>query len=189
MIQLHVSKTLASDLKPFLIEASVDPQAMQWYAHRVLILRRKCVIAMELNSRYAILFPALVKKDFKEFSEIFRMRLVNEAVSVCAKAEPATEKIAALALLISEQIQIHPGSDRSVQAHINDVARELDWMARDIGRLPETNEEAFGFGLRVNLSYRRRKQDKDYFIPFERFREFWLGALKFMDSRGHEPLH
>ncbi|MDT8282420.1 MAG: hypothetical protein RQ982_06335, partial [Gammaproteobacteria bacterium] len=34
---------------------------------------------------------------------------------------------------LGESIQISPGTDRSVQAHINDVARELDWMSRDIG--------------------------------------------------------
>ena len=191
MIQIHTSKALAADLKAHLTEVPSGPGAMQWYAHRVYILRRKCVIAMEAQSRYAMVFTGLTKPDFERFPELFMDRLMREALSICQLDDEQSEHLAALVMLLGESIQISPGSDRSVQAHINDVARELDWMSHDIGYLPEQASHEFNFGLRVNQMLRKRKGDKDYFYPLEELRGFWLGLLGHVASRPDNvvPLH
>ncbi len=191
MIQIHTSKALAADLKAHLTEVPAGPGAMQWYAHRVVVLRRKCVIAMEAQSRYALIFTGLTKPDFEKFPGLFLERLMHEALSICQLDDEQSEHLATLVMLLGESVQISPGSDRSVQAHINDVARELDWMAHDIGYLPEQASHEFNFGLRVNRMLRKRKGDKDYFYPFEELRGFWLGLLEHMASRPDNvvPLH
>lgn len=162
---------------------------MQWYAHRVYVLCRKCVIAMEAQSRYAMVFSGLTKPDFEKFPELFLDRLMREALSICQLADEQSEHLAALIMLLGEPIQ--PGSDRSVQAHINDVIRELDWMAHDIGYLPKQASHEFNFGLRVNQMLRKRKGDKDYFYPLEELRGLWLGLLGHVASRPDNvvPLH
>lgn len=191
MIQIHTSKALAADLKAHLTEVPSGPGAMQWYAHRVVVLRRKCVVAMEAQSRYAMVFTGLTKPDFEKFPELFLDRLVREALSICQLDDEQSEHLVALVMLLGESIQISPGSDRSVQAHINDVARELDWMSHDIGYLPEQASHEFNFGLRVNQMLRKRKGDKDYFYPLEELRGFWLGLLGQVASRPDNvvPLH
>ena len=180
MIQIHTSKALAADLKSHLIEMPTNPGAMQWYAHRVYILRRKCVIAMEARSRYAIVFTGLTKPDFERFTDFFLDRLMREALSICRLNDEQSGHLAVLIMLLGESVQITAGSDRSVQAHINEVARELHWMSHDIGYLPEHDSHEFNFGLRVNQMLRKRKGDKDYFYPLEKLREFWLGLLGHM---------
>ncbi|HRH78950.1 MAG TPA: hypothetical protein PK129_16510, partial [Cellvibrionaceae bacterium] len=67
MIQFYLSKDAAADLKHLVEPPSPENyQAMQWYVHRVTIARRKCIIAMEKQSRYAITFCGLTKKEFAD---------------------------------------------------------------------------------------------------------------------------
>ena len=177
-IQIHVSKALAVDLKPHLAKAPIDLRAMQWYGHRIQVLRRKCVILMELRSRYAVVFTGLTKPDFARFPEIFRDRLLREALVLSQLDEARTERLTGLVGLVAENVEIMPGSDRSVQAHINDVVWHLELMAREIGSLPEDAWQEFNFGLRANQMPRTCKGEKEYFIPLEVMRGFWLGLLE-----------
>jgi len=78
-------------------------------------------------------------------------------LSICLLDDEQSEHLAALVMSLGESVQISPGSDRSVQAHINDVVRELDWMSHEIGYLPEQASHEFNFGLRVNQMLRKRK--------------------------------
>lgn len=179
MLQFHLTKTLSKDLSMHLgIPTPINNSAMQWYAHRITALRRKCIIAMEGYSRYCMVFCGLTKKDFERFPEMFLDRLWREAVSICQLDEIQSEKLAALAGMVAEEYQFQTGSDRSVQSHINDVAWQLKDIAEEIGYLPIAPEDAFGFGIRVNEQLRICKGDKDYFRPIEDYREFWLGMLQ-----------
>lgn len=177
MVQLHVSKSLTTDLKSHLADVSADLRAMQWYGHRVQVMRRKCVILMEARSRYAMLFAGLTKPDFARFPELIRDRLRREAVAICRLDDERSAQLAALVDLIAQPIQIMPGSDRSVQAHINDVVWHLEWMAGEIGALPANDGDAFGFGMRMNQMLRKCKGERDFFSPLAAMREFWLGLL------------
>ncbi|MDY0007054.1 MAG: hypothetical protein RBS22_09525 [Spongiibacteraceae bacterium] len=168
---------MATDLKPLLVEAPTDLRQMQWYGHRVQVLRRKCVILMELQSRYAMVFAGLTKPDFLRFPELVRDRLWREIVSICALDDAESQRLAALVDVVSQPVQIVAGSDRSVQAHMKEVAWHLEWMANDFGSLPLEGGDAFAFGLRVNQTPRSRKGQKEYFWPIEVMREFWLGML------------
>src|SRR5512139_3051011 len=95
-MQIHLSKALATDLKSHLIEAPTDLHAMQWYGHRVTVLRRKCVILMESRSRYAMVFTGLTKPDFARFPERVRERLWREALSICQLEDEQSARLAAL---------------------------------------------------------------------------------------------
>jgi len=176
-LQLQISKALSTDLKSHPIEASTDLHAMQWYGHRVQVLRRKCVILMELQSRYAMVFTGLTKPDFARFPELVRERLWREALSICQLDDEQSARLAGLVNVISQPVQIMTGSDRSVQAHLKEVAWHLDWMANEVGALPADSGEEFSFGLRVNQMPRKSKGEKEYFYPLEVLRDFWLGLL------------
>lgn len=151
---------------------------MQWYAHRVTVLRRKCLILVEWRSRYAMVFTGMVKDDFAHFPAIFHDRLLREALSVCQLDEEKTDELEGLINIVCDEVQICPGSDRSVQAHINEIARDLKYLAAEIGFLPEDDRREFNFGLRVNQMLRKTKEDKEYFYPLEVYRDFWTDMLK-----------
>jgi len=179
MLQFHLSKSLSKDLSSHLGEAQpVSGGAMQWYAHRVNVLHRKCIIAMELKSRYCMVFCGLTKSEFKRFPETFADRLWREAISLCQLDDEQSVKLATLVKITTDTQYYQTGADRSVQAHINDVAWHLKSMANEIGYLPESPEDAFGFGIKMNELLRKRKGDKDYFRPVEVFRNFWQEMLE-----------
>ena len=138
MLQLHISKSLTPDLKSHMCDYSDNPGAMQWYAHRVHVLRRKCVIVMERESRYAILFNGLTRPDFARFPELLRGRLFREVLSICHLQNDQAARLAALVDMVTDPVEVMPGNDRSVQSHINQVVFEFDWMAQEIGALPES---------------------------------------------------
>ena len=179
MIQFYLSNALSSDLKMHLEEKSEpDFQALQWYAHRVTIDRRKCVITMERQSRYTIVFCGLTKPDFENFPQIFQERLWREVVSITQPEDDDLHIISDLALDISVEHHYQAGTDRSVMAHINQVAELLEIIVTHYGEaLPLTDSDAFAFGIRANETPRKRKNDKDYFYPIEVFRELWLGMF------------
>lgn len=70
------------------------------------------------------------------------------------------------------------GLDRSVQAHIRQVADELEYLVRyRFERLPESPDEEFVLGSFVNDTLRKRGGDKDYFYPQKKWREALLALL------------
>jgi hypothetical protein len=179
MLQFHLSKAFSKDMSMHVSDShAVIGGALQWYAHRVTVLRRKCVIAMEWQSRYCIVFAGLKKPDFKIFPELFADRLWREVVSICQLDDEQSHDLAALVDIVGKEQYYQVGFDRSVQAHINDVAWNLNNMANEIGYLPEKQEDAFGFGLKMNEWLRKRKGDKEYMVPLEVFRDCWLGMLE-----------
>jgi hypothetical protein len=179
MIQFNLSLNAMKDMGSLAgPKYEPNPGAIQWYLHRVTINRKKVVIAMEGRSRYAMIFAGMKKKDFNDFPSMFVHRLVSEVVSICNLNDEAPDKLISLVTVIAEEMHFQKGSDPSVSAHIRQVSAELDWMIQDIGRLPESTEEEFGAGVKVNSMPRKTAQDKGYFVPIEMFQDFWMGMLE-----------
>lgn len=191
-MQFQLSKALAKEL--FLhVQASVDlsPSALQWYGHCATVDGSKCVIMMEAQSRYAMVFCDMEKRDFEDFPGLFQQRLLRE-VSIIAQleaplAEPDLALLSDLVLDISAEEIFHPGSQRSVTSHLNQVRQHLEILVHDYDySLPTTPDEAFRFGLKANDTPRMRQGSKEYFYPLRVFHDFWLGLLKCARKAGEE---
>lgn len=183
MMQFQLSRTLAKDLLMH-VQASMDlcPSALQWYGHSSVIDKRQCVIMMEAESRYAMVFCGMEKRDFEDFPGLFQQRLLRE-VSVIAQLEaPLSEAdlalLSDLVLDISAEEIFHPGNHRSVSSHLNQVRQHLEILLEDGYLLPTTSDEAFQFGLLANDTPRMRQGSKKHFYPIRVFHDFWLGLLK-----------
>ncbi len=188
MIQFHLSKDLAIDLaiQPQ-ASTDTDPGAMHWYAHRVTISRRKCVIAMEQQSRYAMVFCGLTKQDFVQFPSLFQERLWREVCVITQLEEPLpaadVELLPDLALSLCAEQHYQPGHDRSVTSHINQVKEHLEAAVLYDGYpLPVDDDDALQFGIQTNQMLRKCKGDKDYFVPLQVFGDFWLGLLQHLNG-------
>jgi hypothetical protein len=181
MLQFHLSKILAQDLKMHVKEpVPASPGALQWYGHRITVMHRKCVLMMEYQSRYCMLFAGMTKPDFENFPHLFADRLWREAVSICELDDAQSEDLAILVNLPAEQQYYQIGSDRSVQAHLRQAADEFEILVNHhMGRLPERGVEEFNCGVESNKFLRKRKEGKDYFVPLEVFRELWTGLLEY----------
>ncbi|MDL2316091.1 hypothetical protein LJC59_03305, partial [Desulfovibrio sp. OttesenSCG-928-A18] len=98
-----------------------------WYIHRVVIESRKCFVAMEAHTRYAILFCGLTKPVLKNFPLLFADYLWRHIVSLCAVDDADFGHIKAMASKMCAEVVFHKGLNRSIQAHIKDVAHQLEW--------------------------------------------------------------
>jgi|GEM_PF-1413022 len=198
MIQLYLSHDLAKDLahlpmQPAGAQTQVNDGAVIWYAHRVTIMRRKCIIAMEYQSRYTMVFCGLTKPDFNNFAQLFSQRLLQEACVVTQLHKPLPEADEQLLCELANEVSMQQSycchHDRSVQSHINQVKDHLeDLVLRDGYPLPESNVDAMRFGLLANDMLRKTKNHKDYFVPLEVYEGFWLGMIRHVkDTVGGYP--
>lgn len=121
MINLHTSRILSDDLAKAgcILPSSASGDAWQWYAHRIALMRKKCVIVMEEASRYALIFVGMKKKDFCQFDQILTSRILAEACWLCDLPQTgANEQLWAAIKQKSSPVVSTQGLDRSVQAHI-----------------------------------------------------------------------
>jgi hypothetical protein len=178
MLQLNLSKNLEKDmaahLQPVAV-AALHPQ--QWYLQKITVLRRKCIVAMEEKSRYAMVFCGLTRAEFTNFPELFRERLWRESMAVCQLDDADNVRLSDLVLNNSQLQSYQVGSDRSVQAHLRDAIWRFRWHADEVGRLPEGAEEHFVAGLRINDTIRTIRGSKSWISPLEEFRAGWLRRL------------
>lgn len=178
MLRLHLSKNLEKDFAPHIAPnaiAALHPQ--HWYLQKITVLRRKCVIAMEEKSRYAMVFSGLTKNDFAGFPEIFQERLWRESMAICQLDDEENARLSELVLNTSQLQSYEIGSDRSVQAHLKDASWQFRWDVDEIGRLPATSEGHFVAGLRINDTIRTVRGSKTWIVPVEQFRAEWLRLL------------
>lgn len=158
-----------------------DNTSMQWLVHVVRVERKNCVIAMHVGSRYAIVMMGVKKGDFTGFVDAFCHRLINEMYFLCSEEGVVGEEHAALVAenFVDKHSDVrgYLRGDRSVQAHITDVAWHLEEEVRAMGEFPVGDDEAFEFGRHVNAVLRKTKGDIDYFYPGEVMQEAWFADV------------
>lgn len=183
MMQIHVSKRLGQTLKPLLAPAGQpDLQALQWYAHLVTVADADCVIVMEQQSRYALIFCDLSRRELANFPDMLKDRLWREVALLAQLESPLAKRELAflieLAAGIGGRQSYSLGTDSSVLSHIRQVKEQLEYLVYDEALpLPVAADDAVRFGLAVNDTMRSRKSTRDWFVPLEVFRDFWLGLL------------
>ena len=182
MIQLHLTQKFHEDLTKagsIMPEINDKTDGWHWYAHRITLMRKKCVIVMEEECRYALIFFGLKKGDFTHFEQVLSSRIIAEARWLCDLSDYGEDK-----LLVEKVRQKCSGiffdrkPNRSVQAHIRQVAQEVEYLVHFIDEtLPESAEEEINLGLKINDRYRKRQQDKDYFVPIKSWRKALLTLI------------
>ena len=182
MIQLHMTKKFQEDLTKAgctLPETNDKTAGWHWYAHRITLMRKKCVIVMDEECRYALIFFGLKKLDFANFEQVLTSRIIAEASWLCDLPDSGENEL--LVEIIQQkctEMFFDRKPNRSVQAHIRQVALELEYFVLFIDeRLPGLTEEEIDLGLKINDRYRKRQQDKDYFVPTKCWRKSLLTLI------------
>ncbi|PPC78082.1 hypothetical protein C4K68_07475 [Pokkaliibacter plantistimulans] len=181
MLQFHLSKTLAKQMQSLLVPApDIRPEGMQWYAQGISLLGEQCILAIEAHSRYLMVFCNLPMTELENFPLLFRERLWREVIAVCLlEDKQAQETLGKLVDQLSEQQVYQQGYDASINVHLQQAIRSLESEAQQLGRLPQTPEEEFNFGLRSNSHPTRYKGQHQPFQPVRIFADGWLGMLEY----------
>lgn len=175
-------------------QLSVSPtkqeRILQWAVHMVRIRRKPCVLVMEAETRYAMIFTGLKKGDPTEFIGEMIMRLTNEMAFAAADLSVMADFSSMTASFLDQHrtFRFFLRSDRSVQTHLNDVAWHLHDQAAMAQGLPGGHEECGMFDEFINDTLRSTKSRKDYFVPAEEMLISWLTHCAGLTAQGEAKL-
>ena len=153
-----------------------DALTWDWHLHQVTIERKRVWVAMEQQSRFAVVLWDIKKGDGNGLYYCFYQRLANHlywmVISLGLLDEQQAISFVPHLLPQLEPVHFLPGSDRSVQAHINDVVQACRLAVDEQECLPNNEEQAAKFDLYLNQTP-RRVQGGPYIFPDEQ----WLCLL------------
>ena len=181
-MHFHLSANAAHDLKikDFAPTTEGDTASAQhWYVHRVIVQRRKQVIVMEAQSRYALVFCGVTKPFFDDFTDIFADTLWRHIVSLCEVPAPQWERVKAMTTAMCATPCYHKGLNKSLQAHIKDAAVQMEWRM-EFGELPPVITDPgqlFELSFFINRTPRTRHGEKQCIFPYKEFQRQWLEKL------------
>lgn len=159
-------------------QAAADPGAWLWQLHATKIARRSVLVAMQAETRFAMMFWGIRKGDGETFMQCFYERLANHLLLLANTFADLNENAchAALERMLDahRQFSFFPGTDRSVQTHINEAVYTCSLLAEDYGLPPDNQGHAAAFDLHINRTLRSIRGG-GYFVPNE---EWLCGCLR-----------
>ena len=172
------NKDIAADGQYLQNDEGKPTLAFQWVLHAITVKRKHCLIAMEANTRFSVILTAMSKGNPDVFIERFKSRLLDQLFGFALQSGVLAEE--QFAMFIDEfmaqtaDIFLCQRSDRSVQAHINDVVWHFIQTVNANGCVPDNEGEMLHFSNYVNRILRKTKQSRDYTQPDEEMLLFWL---------------
>ena len=162
----------------------------QWVVHLVRVRRQPCVIAMEAQTRYAMLFTGLRKGDVAGFINRLVERLANEMAFAAGDTGMASDLEVLMAEFLAQhgEFRFFQRPERSVQAHLNDVAWQLKEQVTTADDLPQGHEQCAVFDAFANRLLRSTRDKKDYFVPAEEMLVDWLSRYGGLTLQGETRL-
>lgn len=191
LVQAPLSPNLAHDAELLHDGAGQKPaHIQQWVAHLVRIHRKPCVLVMEEKTRYAMVFTGLKKGDVAGFISQLVERLANEMAFAAGALGLLVDFDATMAQLLARHrdFRFFLRMDRSVQAHLKDVAWHLEDRVTELGYLPEGHEECAVIDGQVNEIIRSTRGQKGYFVPIEEMLFDWLTSYAGLTAQGEIKL-
>jgi hypothetical protein len=139
----------------------------QWVVHVIKVKRKNVIIAMDHNARFTITLTGIKKGDYKSFLAQFEIHLKVQLwellATVLNNKKQVTDSIDDYFSNFRQCI-FYARGDRSVQAHINDVAWHFQNYYDSPNEIP-VGEELLSFDNFANELLRKTKTHPDYFIP------------------------
>lgn len=149
MIELQLSANV-SDMLP---RVSYRPQfsdGWQWSGHGCKLLDHDCLLLLEHQSHYMMLFVDLNMSDYEAFQQIWQRRLLAEALTVADLDSIAECDLQIELLNRSEFLFVTEGQSSSKTEALAEVEYGLSVLAQQYGRLPANESEEFRWGVVLN---------------------------------------
>ncbi len=131
-----------------------------WHANLYRFYRRKSVLLVNDETRFAVFLPGLCKPQFLEFENLFRASLKHEQIRFGVSKGAAAKTLLALG-----PMTLGKTHNRSVLGTMNDMAFCMEIQLQRLGRLP-TNDDELGWVSRsINEMPCSSKERRGYFTP------------------------
>ena len=176
-LEIAENKKIEEDSKTIFLPDGGASAPYHWQVHAVKVNRKNCLVAMDIQTRYSITIANLKKGDAEGFVKSFIDRLVTNMLRQGKELRVMDEHD--FEPMLKEFTEQHSGfrfyqrSDRSVQAHINDVVWHFRNQVESSG-FPKSETEAARFDRFANELLRKTKLSDDYFTPSDEMTISWL---------------
>lgn len=152
---------------------------LRWQCHLIEVQGRDCVIAMEADARFAMVFTTLERGRPTLFVDalIGRLFQLQWAIAEALELVSDAERDAWGRNFIDAHLKscFIARTDKSVQTHINEVACDFSWEVGVGDRaFPETDQACASFDLLFNDRLRSTRDRREYFCPHEAMLFHWL---------------
>lgn len=162
MVFIGCTQKLAKEFKDRLNWDEIDGQASihGWHANLYRFYRRKSVLAVNDETRFAVFLPGLRKPELQDFENLFRASLKRELLRFgAAKGDVAK------ALLTLGPMVLGKTHSRSVLGTMNDMAFCMEVQISRLGGLPGNDDELGWLSKSINEMPCNSKDRRGYFIP------------------------
>ena len=133
-----------------------------WHLNLVLLARRKCVLAVNDQTRFTLLLTGLAKPDFMTFEKHF-WKALSEGLRWIGLSRG---RIAEARLLMGN-LEYGKTHSRSVLGTLNEMAYQLEFLIRRLGRLPFDEVERMWISQQLNNMPCGSIHHSGYLIPTE----------------------
>ncbi|MGA3681062.1 DUF6933 domain-containing protein [Pseudomonas graminis] len=173
-----VKGKIISAVQPAAAAQSLEPDSAaqervdRWQLHVTKFGRLHVLLAMKVDTRYAMMFVGLKRNDVTGFLEQFTARYFVEVLVLAGNVRGEIPPQAELQRHVDlweksfQPVYFFKRSDRSVQAHINDVLYMAAYDAYKGQGLPVEESELIAFDGSAN-GMLRSIRGGDYFYPAE----------------------
>ncbi|MGA9222796.1 MAG: hypothetical protein WBZ57_16540 [Pseudomonas graminis] len=153
-------------------DSAAHERVDRWQLHVTKFGRTHVLLAMKVDTRYAMMFVGLKPNDVQGFLQQFNARYLLEMLVLAGNVRGQIPPQAELQRHVDvweeslQSVHFFKRSDRSVQAHINDVLYMAAYDAYEGEGLPVESPDLIAFGEVPNGMFRTIRGG-DYFIPAE----------------------
>ncbi|MGE4290616.1 MAG: hypothetical protein AB7E32_00275 [Desulfovibrio sp.] len=161
MAYIGCTQKLATEFKDRqLTDDTIQAGIHGWHANLYRFYRRKSVLAVNDETRFAVFLPGLRTSEFQDFENLFRACLKRELLRF-----GVTKGNAAKVLLALGPLSFGKTHNRSVLGTINDMALCLEVQLQRLGGLPENDDDLDWLSKSINETPCTSKGRRGYFIP------------------------
>ena len=162
MVYIGCTQKLAKEFKDCLgsAEGAAQNGIHGWHANLYHFYRRKSVLLVNDETRFALFLPGFRKPEFQGFESLFRDNLKHELIRF-----GISKGLAAKALLALGPMTLGKTHSRSVLGTMNDMAFCIEVQMNRLGGLPGNDNELGWVSKSINEMPCNSKDRRGYFIP------------------------
>ncbi|MFM2482330.1 DUF6933 domain-containing protein [Celerinatantimonas sp. YJH-8] len=149
MINLQFTEQLPYPLTPAL-PPQIPSESWCWQAHTISIASHECLLLVEHQTQYVMLFLDLNEQDYQAFEQVWLRRVMAEALTVTELSPNASERLQQAILDRRNEIILTQGSGIQYQNELADIVQGLQVLMQLYGQLPQGESEEFRWGVVLN---------------------------------------
>ena len=154
-----------------------------WHSKIIKFGRTKYILAVEEETRYAVVMPDFRKKEFQNFHKIFVEHLAAHLyILFSSQSDSNKDKLREFVESLSTGYSYSKPISRSVTAHMTQMHNEIEiFCHKDLnGYLPSDMDGLWKLNVYLNDGLRTIPKQKGYIVPVEEFKNHILELLDFV---------